>query len=93
MSYQVLARKWRPKDFEELIGQEHVSQTLLNGIRAGRIPHALLLTGPRGTGKTSTILAVARELFGTRFKSMTLEVYIYIIHVTVSNVYTTAKRF
>jgi DNA polymerase-3 subunit gamma/tau len=53
MTYQVLARKWRPLTFEEVTGQTHVTTPLRNAIRSGRIPHAILLTGPRGTGKTT----------------------------------------
>jgi DNA polymerase-3 subunit gamma/tau len=53
MTYQVLARKWRPQTFDEVTGQTHVTTPLRNAIRSGRIPHALLLTGPRGTGKTT----------------------------------------
>jgi DNA polymerase-3 subunit gamma/tau len=62
LTYQVIARKWRPKNFTELIGQNHVSKTLLNAIRGDRIPHAILLTGPRGTGKTSTARILAKSL-------------------------------
>lgn len=62
MSYQVLARKWRPQSFDELVGQEHVSQTLLNALRNGRLHHAILLTGPRGTGKTSTARILAKSV-------------------------------
>jgi DNA polymerase-3 subunit gamma/tau len=53
VSYQVLARKWRPLTFDEVTGQAHVTTPLRNAIRSGRIPHAILLTGPRGTGKTT----------------------------------------
>ncbi|MBM4385914.1 MAG: DNA polymerase III subunit gamma/tau, partial [Deltaproteobacteria bacterium] len=53
MAHMVLARKWRPRTFEEVDGQAHVTTPLRNAIRTGRIPHALLLTGPRGTGKTT----------------------------------------
>jgi len=53
LSYQVLARKWRPHTFDEVTGQAHVTTPLRNAIRSGRIPHAILLTGPRGTGKTT----------------------------------------
>ena len=53
MSYQVIARKYRPRSFDDVVGQEHVKTPLRNAIRTGRIPHALLLTGPRGTGKTT----------------------------------------
>ena len=52
--YQVIARRWRPKNFTELVGQEHIVQTLKNAIEKGRIAHAYLFVGPRGTGKTST---------------------------------------
>lgn len=58
----MIARKWRPQIFGELIGQNHVSQTLLNSIRNERIPHALLFTGPRGTGKTSSARILAKSL-------------------------------
>jgi len=53
MSYQVIARKYRPHTFDEVIGQGHVTTPLRNALRTGRIPHALLFTGPRGTGKTT----------------------------------------
>jgi DNA polymerase-3 subunit gamma/tau len=61
MSYIVLARKWRPKRFDDLVGQEHVGRTLRNAIRIGRLAHAFLFTGVRGVGKTSAarILAMA----------------------------------
>lgn len=61
MTTQVLYRKWRPRKFAEVAGQEHVTQTLRNAIAAGHIAHAYLFCGPRGTGKTSTgrILAKA----------------------------------
>ncbi|MCB0355968.1 MAG: DNA polymerase III subunit gamma/tau [Bdellovibrionales bacterium] len=62
MAYQVIARKWRPQSFAELIGQEHISQTLFNALHNDRLPHALLFTGPRGTGKTSTARILAKAL-------------------------------
>ncbi|MEJ2109240.1 MAG: DNA polymerase III subunit gamma/tau [Acidobacteriota bacterium] len=62
MQYQVLARKWRPQNFEEIVGQEHVSRTLLNALQSGRIAHAFLFSGPRGSGKTSTARILARAL-------------------------------
>jgi DNA polymerase-3 subunit gamma/tau len=52
MSYEVLARRWRPQTFDEVVGQPHVTTALRNAIRLGRVPHAVLLTGPRGVGKT-----------------------------------------
>lgn len=62
MSYQVIARKWRPKSFDELVGQSHVTQTLLNALRSGRLPHALLFSGARGVGKTSSARIFAKSL-------------------------------
>lgn len=62
MSYEVIARKFRPQSFDQLIGQEHVSLTLSRAIQQGRIHHALLFTGPRGTGKTSSARIVAKTL-------------------------------
>jgi DNA polymerase-3 subunit gamma/tau len=62
MSYLVLARKWRPQTFADLVGQEHVSQTLGNAIRTGRVHHAFLFTGARGVGKTSAARILAKAL-------------------------------
>jgi DNA polymerase-3 subunit gamma/tau len=58
----VLARKWRPQQFDDLIGQEHVSQTLKNAINADRVHHAFLFTGARGVGKTSAARIFAKAL-------------------------------
>lgn len=62
MQYQVLARKWRPRNFHELVGQEHVSRTLLNALQSGRVAHAFLFSGPRGCGKTTTARILAKAL-------------------------------
>jgi len=62
MSYQVLARKWRPQTFEEVVGQEHVTTTLKNAIQSGRIGHAYLFTGIRGVGKTTAARILAKAL-------------------------------
>ncbi|BBB90847.1 MAG TPA: DNA polymerase III subunit gamma/tau [Methylomusa anaerophila] len=62
MAYVALYRKWRPQDFDTLIGQEHVSVTLKNAIAADKIAHAYLFSGPRGTGKTSTAKILAKSL-------------------------------
>ena len=62
LSYQVIAIKWRPQTFQELIGQEHVTQTLLNAIDNKRVPHAILFTGSRGVGKTSAARILAKSL-------------------------------
>ncbi len=62
MDFVVTARKWRPKRFNELIGQEHITTTLQNSIRSNRIAHAYLFTGPRGVGKTSTARIFAKVL-------------------------------
>lgn len=62
MQYQVLARKWRPKNFDELVGQEHVSRTLMNALQMERVAHAFLFSGPRGSGKTTTARILAKAL-------------------------------
>jgi DNA polymerase-3 subunit gamma/tau len=61
-SYQVFARKYRPQTFKEVIGQDHVTQTLANAIARNRLAHAFLFVGPRGTGKTSTARIFAKSL-------------------------------
>ena len=60
--YQVIARKWRPQTFADVVGQDHVVRTLSNAISKGRIAHAYLFVGPRGTGKTSTARIFAKAL-------------------------------
>ena len=62
MGYLVLARKYRPRTFAELVGQEHVVRTLSNSISEGRLAHAFLFVGPRGIGKTSTARILAKAL-------------------------------
>src|SRR5664279_2717033 len=62
MSYLVLARKYRPQRFSELVGQEHVARTLSNAIEQGRVHHAFLFTGARGVGKTSAARILAKSL-------------------------------
>lgn len=61
-TYQVIARRWRPKQFSELVGQDHIVRTLTNAIELNRIAHAYLFVGPRGTGKTSTARLFAKSL-------------------------------
>ncbi len=62
MAYEVLARKWRPQVFEDVIGQEHVTQTLINAIKTDRLAHAYLFSGARGVGKTSIARILAKAI-------------------------------
>jgi DNA polymerase-3 subunit gamma/tau len=62
MAYIVLARRWRPQQFDEIIGQEHISRTLANAIESGHIGHAFIFAGPRGVGKTTTARILAKAL-------------------------------
>ena len=64
-AYQVIARKWRPQTFVDVVGQDHVVRTLKNAIARNRIAHAYLFVGPRGTGKTSTARIFAKALNAT----------------------------
>lgn len=62
MTYRALYREWRPQTFADLVGQEHVRRILTNALAAGRVSHAYLFCGPRGTGKTSTAKILAKAL-------------------------------
>jgi DNA polymerase III subunit gamma/tau len=62
MAYEVLARKWRPQVFQDVAGQEHITQTLMNAIKGGRIAHAYLFGGARGVGKTSVARVFAKAI-------------------------------
>ncbi len=62
MSYVVIARRWRPQQFDEVIGQEHVTQTLANAIAGNRIAHSYIFSGPRGVGKTTTARILAKAV-------------------------------
>jgi len=62
MSYQVIARKWRPQTFAEIVGQKHVARTLQNAIQSGRVAHAYIFSGARGVGKTTTARILAKAL-------------------------------
>jgi DNA polymerase-3 subunit gamma/tau len=62
MSYQVLARKWRPRKFAEMVGQEHVLRALINALDNNRLHHAYLFTGTRGVGKTTVARIFAKSL-------------------------------
>jgi DNA polymerase-3 subunit gamma/tau len=62
MAYQVLARKWRPQKFEDVLGQQAVTRTLKNALKSKRIAQAFVFSGPRGCGKTTTARILARAL-------------------------------
>jgi len=62
MTYEVLARKWRPQVFQDVIGQEHITQTLMNAIKTNRVAHAYLFSGSRGVGKTSVARILAKTM-------------------------------
>src|SRR5437868_7952583 len=62
MTYQVIARKWRPQTFEEVTGQEHITRTLRNAVEHERLHHAYLFSGARGVGKTTTARLLAKAV-------------------------------
>jgi len=62
MTYQVIARKWRPQTFGDLVGQQHVTETLGNAIRNNRVAHAYIFSGARGVGKTTAARILAKAL-------------------------------
>ena len=62
VSYTVFARKYRPQTFDDVVGQDHITQTLKNAIEQKRLAHAYIFVGPRGTGKTSTARILAKAL-------------------------------
>src|SRR6201994_4311036 len=62
MAYQVIARKWRPQTFADLVGQTHVTETLANAIKNNRVAHAYIFSGARGVGKTTAARILAKAL-------------------------------
>ncbi len=62
MAYQVIARKWRPQKFDDVVGQHAVTRTLRNALASGRLAQAFVFAGPRGVGKTTTARILARAL-------------------------------
>jgi DNA polymerase-3 subunit gamma/tau len=62
MGYQVIARKWRPQKFDDVVGQQAVTRTLRNALASGRLAHAFVFAGPRGVGKTTSARILARAL-------------------------------
>ena len=64
MSYQALARKWRPQNFEDVVGQSHVVSALSNALEQDRVHHAFLFSGTRGVGKTTLARILAKSLNG-----------------------------
>jgi len=83
MAYQVLARKWRPKQFEEVVGQGHVTRTLQNAIKQEKLAHAYLFTGTRGVGKTSIARLFAKAI-RCEIASLTLIRVLSVLHVKIS---------
>ena len=72
MSYQALYRTWRPEYFRDIVGQDRIVTTLINQITSGRIPHAYLFCGSRGTGKTTTAKVLSRAINCLNFSCWTV---------------------
>lgn len=62
MAYLALYREWRPRRFKDIVGQEHITKTLVNALKQEKIAHAYLFSGPRGTGKTTAAKILAKAL-------------------------------
>ena len=62
MTYKVLSLKWRPQSFDDVIGQDHITNTLINSFKKDRVAQGYVLTGPRGVGKTTTARIIAKAL-------------------------------
>ena len=73
MAYQVTARKWRPRQFDEVVGQDHITATLKNAIDSGRVAQCYLLCGPRGVGKTTTSVNLSVSLAVSEVKTLLID--------------------
>ena len=74
MSYKVLSRKWRPKKFDQVLGQDHITKVLQNAIKINRVSHSYLFSGPRGVGKTTIARILASELNSTKDIKSSLDI-------------------
>ena len=69
MSYKVLSLKWRPQTFEDVVGQDHLTKTLINAFKKDRVAQGYILTGPRGVGKTTTARIISKTLNSSTAKN------------------------
>ena len=83
MSYKILSLKWRPSEFSEIIGQDHISQALSNAIKLNRVAQAFIFSGPRGVGKTTAARVLAKKLNDVNSLNDSIDIISYSICNTI----------
>ena len=76
MSYKILSLKWRPNEFSEIIGQDHISKALSNAIELDRVAQAFIFSGPRGVGKTTAARVLAKKINNVMDLNQSIDIFI-----------------